>query len=57
MTRTTRFDYTGTRVLVTGGSSGIGHATACAFRDAGAAVTVTGTREQSEVADDLGGLD
>ena len=37
------FDYTGTSVLVTGGTSGIGHATASAFADAGAAVTVTGT--------------
>jgi NAD(P)-dependent dehydrogenase (short-subunit alcohol dehydrogenase family) len=57
MTRTTSFDYSGTQVLVTGGSSGIGHATACAFRDAGATVTVTGTREQSEVPVDLTGLD
>ena len=38
------FDYAGSRVLVTGGTSGIGHAIASAFRDAGATVTVTGTR-------------
>lgn len=38
------FDFTGARVLVTGGTSGIGHAVATAFTDAGAAVTVTGTR-------------
>jgi NAD(P)-dependent dehydrogenase (short-subunit alcohol dehydrogenase family) len=38
------FDFTGTSVLVTGGTSGIGHATASAFAAAGAAVTVTGTR-------------
>jgi 3-oxoacyl-[acyl-carrier protein] reductase len=57
MTRTTTFDYTGTTVLITGGSSGIGHATACAFRDAGAAVTVTGTREVAEVTVDLTGMD
>ena len=31
-------------VLVTGGTSGIGHATATGFVDAGASVTVTGTR-------------
>ncbi len=31
-------------VLVTGGSQGIGHATALAFKDIGAKVTVTGTR-------------
>lgn len=57
MTRATTFDYSGARVLVTGGSSGIGHATATAFRDAGATVTVTGTREESEVTVDLSGLD
>ena len=56
MTRATSFDYAGATVLVTGGSSGIGHATACAFRDAGATVTVTGTREQAEVSVDLDGL-
>jgi NAD(P)-dependent dehydrogenase (short-subunit alcohol dehydrogenase family) len=39
-----RFDFTGTRVLVTGGTSGIGLAVASAFATAGAAVTITGTR-------------
>jgi 3-oxoacyl-[acyl-carrier protein] reductase len=34
----------GKHILVTGGSQGIGHATARAFLDEGAAVTVTGTR-------------
>ena len=38
------FDFSGARVLVTGGTSGIGHAIASAFADAQAAVTVTGTR-------------
>jgi NAD(P)-dependent dehydrogenase (short-subunit alcohol dehydrogenase family) len=38
------YDFTGARVIVTGGTSGIGHATATAFADAGAEVTVTGTR-------------
>jgi 3-oxoacyl-[acyl-carrier protein] reductase len=38
------FDFSGTAVLVTGGTSGIGHAVATAFADAGAVVTVTGTR-------------
>jgi NAD(P)-dependent dehydrogenase (short-subunit alcohol dehydrogenase family) len=38
------FDFTGTSVLVTGGTSGIGLGVASAFAAAGAAVTVTGTR-------------
>ena len=39
-----RFDFAGVRALITGGTSGIGLATAALFRDAGADVTVTGTR-------------
>jgi len=41
---TAQFDFTGASVLVTGGTSGIGHAVAIAFATAGASVTVTGTR-------------
>ena len=37
-------DFTGARVLVVGGTSGIGNAIATAFRDRGAEVCVTGTR-------------
>ncbi len=44
MTNGLTFDFTGTSVLVTGGTSGIGHAVATAFVGAGATVTVTGTR-------------
>jgi NAD(P)-dependent dehydrogenase (short-subunit alcohol dehydrogenase family) len=39
-----RFDYAGAAVLVTGGTSGIGHAIASGFAAAGADVVVTGTR-------------
>lgn len=44
MTARTTFDFTGTRAIVTGGTSGIGHATAVLLRDAGADLTVTGTK-------------
>lgn len=58
MTNSTTFDFTGTAVLVTGGSSGIGHGTATAFRDAGATVTVTGTKGSASDYDvDLAGIE
>jgi 3-oxoacyl-[acyl-carrier protein] reductase len=41
------FDFAGARVLVTGGTSGIGFAIARAFHDAGATATVTGTRSNA----------
>ena len=44
MTNRLSFDFAGTTVLVTGGTSGIGHAIASAFAAAGADVTITGTR-------------
>ena len=44
MTNQLRFDFAGTSVLVTGGTSGIGRAIASAFSGSGADVTVTGTR-------------
>jgi 3-oxoacyl-[acyl-carrier protein] reductase len=44
MTNRVSFDFTGTTALVTGGTSGIGHATATLLRDSGAHVTITGTK-------------
>ncbi len=55
MTNQLSFDFTDTAVLVTGGTSGIGHAIAGAFADAGATVTVTGRRaDPGEYETDLG---
>jgi len=52
------FDFSGSSVLVTGGTSGIGHGIATAFRDAGASVTITGTRGSAPEYDvDLAGLE
>ncbi len=52
------FDFSGSRVLVTGGSNGIGYAIATAYRDAGASVLITGTRADPAGYDnDLAGLD
>lgn len=57
MTARVSFDFTGTTALITGGTSGIGHATATLFRDAGAEVTVTGTKPAAADYDtDLSGM-
>lgn len=51
-----RYDYSGANVLVTGGTSGLGAAIADAYRDAGASVTITGTRASaSDYDEDLAG--
>ena len=51
-----KHDFSGAHVLVTGGTSGIGAASAALFRDAGAEVTITGTRgSASEYDADLSG--
>lgn len=52
------FNFSGHSVLVTGGTSGLGAATAAAFRAAGAEVAITGTRASaSEYDEDLSGYD
>jgi NAD(P)-dependent dehydrogenase (short-subunit alcohol dehydrogenase family) len=57
MTARVSFDFTGTAVLITGGTSGIGHATAVLFQDAGAEVTITGTKAAASDYDaDLSGM-
>lgn len=57
MTARVRFDFTGTTALITGATSGIGHAVAVLFRDAGAEVTATGTKPSAGDYDaDLAGM-
>jgi 3-oxoacyl-[acyl-carrier protein] reductase len=54
---TATFDFSGSNVLVTGGTSGIGNSVAEAFAKAGAAVTITGTRPSAtDYEDDLSGF-
>ena len=58
MTNHVLFDFADTTALVTGGTSGIGHATASLLRDSGARVTITGTKPGPQDYDvDLSGLD
>jgi len=56
MSASVSFDFSACHVLVTGGTRGIGYALAQAFLDAGAEVSVTGTRASaSEYDSDLSG--
>ncbi len=51
------YDYSGAKVLVTGGSNGIGLAIAEGYRAAGAEVIITGRRHGAADYDhDLGGF-
>ncbi len=51
------FDFKGSTVLITGGSSGIGLAIAKGFRDSGGDVWITGTRKKKEeYPDDLASM-
>jgi NAD(P)-dependent dehydrogenase (short-subunit alcohol dehydrogenase family) len=52
-----RFDFSGTHVLVTGGSNGIGLGVARAFSECGAEVTITGRKPRaSDYPEELGGF-
>lgn len=54
---TTRYDYSGATVLVTGGTSGIGYAIAKAYLDAKASVIVTGRKPSADgYSTDLSGM-
>jgi NAD(P)-dependent dehydrogenase (short-subunit alcohol dehydrogenase family) len=49
---TANFDFSGSNILVTGGTAGIGNGIATAFARAGASVTITGTRTSAADYDD-----
>jgi 3-oxoacyl-[acyl-carrier protein] reductase len=49
---TANFDFSGSNILVTGGTAGIGNGIATAFARAGASVTITGTRSSAADYDD-----
>lgn len=51
-----QLDFSRKAVVVIGGSAGIGHGIAAAFRDAGAEVTLTGTRDADAYDSDFTGM-
>ena len=53
MSLTNALDFTGKHVLITGASDGIGYGMANAFLDAGARVSVTGTKEAANYSNDF----
>ena len=53
---TIKYDFSGYRVLVTGGTSGIGLSAAGMYRDAGADVVITGTKSRENYDVDLSGF-
>ncbi|NCG11597.1 MAG: short-chain dehydrogenase [Rhizobiales bacterium TMED249] len=53
---TIKYDFSGYRVLVTGGTSGIGLSAAGMYRDAGADVVITGTKPRENYDVDLSGF-
>ena len=53
---TIKYEFSGYRVLVTGGTSGIGLSAAGMYRDAGADVVITGTKPQENYDVDLSGF-
>jgi 3-oxoacyl-[acyl-carrier protein] reductase len=58
MTHGISFDFSNARVLITGGSNGIGLACAQAYREAGALVTITGRKASaSDYDSDIDGMD
>ena len=48
-----RLDFTGKHILVCGGSDGIGYGVATAFYEAGATVSITGTRSADSYDNDF----
>lgn len=56
MSLTNALDFSGKKVLVCGASDGIGYGVASAFLEAGADVSVTGTRAEQDYENDFSGM-